>query len=111
MPANAGAVAEPYSAILVSQAARLKLSFLNPNLNRQFYVDENRYHLAVQKPLVFNAALGFCIGGGLFLLLLALSYSAMGALLGSMQLSFALTLVVGFSLLLNDRNVSTGNIV
>jgi hypothetical protein len=69
------------------------------------------YHFFFSKVLVFNAALGFLIGAGLFLMLLALSYSPVGALLGSMQLSFALILVVGFSLWSNERVASARNTI
>jgi len=93
-PVNAADGAEVHGAIFVSPTVQLKALPLDSDPIRQFRVDENVYHFFIAKPIVFHAALGFLIGAGLFLLLHALSYSPIGALLGSMQLSLALALVV-----------------
>jgi len=77
----------------------------------QFRVDENMYHLSVPKPFIFNLVLCFLVGAGLFLMLRALSFSPVGALLGSIQLSFAFTLVAGFSLLSKGCDHYTCNII
>lgn len=96
-PAGAVGGAETHGVIFVSPIVRLKALPLDSNLIHQFRADENMYHFFIAKPVVFHAALGFLIGAGLFLLLRALSYSPIGALLGSMQLSLALALVVACS--------------
>ena len=78
---------------------------LGSDLRHQLRMDDDICHLSFHKDTIFYAALGFLNGAGSFLLLLALGYSPVRALLAGLQLSFALTIVVVVSILSKVRKI------